>query len=215
MKNLIVVILFVAFPFLIWGQERYNDLILPVKSNDTLFNCEILSVKGNTVLFNYQGELRKVMAQYILRDGVPQFLKIGYYDVLKPNKFTRDSLKLLTYNGYDYNYYHKRLRAARNMRTAGIIVSSSSLALMGGMSWEIYRYNEKHQNKNTRNDFAIMFYSGIRNIAIAGTIVGIILLIPSSIQYHMNMNALRKCTKNGVKLTCGMTENGMGLVLKF
>ena len=187
MKKLILFILVIFSSILIQAQVC-NDVVYPTKGGSVIFDCCIEDVSnGNMVRFTKNDTTSIIEAISIIKDGLTLNLQVVE--------------SYAVYNGHNYNYYAKKYDEANKKKTAGIIVGVVGLAeVLAGLIM-LDSHNEP---------FPQLFIL----VGTIGVSVGTPLAISGGIEAANNKKAMEKANSSA-KLSLGLTNNGVGLVLNF
>lgn len=149
------------------------------------------------ILFGIQG-----MAQQNFKDAVHPLENRKTTLDYNIKNYRPDSL----YQGYDYEYYHKKYKSAKTLRNAGLSVTVIGLTIItGGLIAAVDQGVVSGASDNVeRAMFAGLMIANI----------GAPLWISGGIMTNNNHMAMKR-SQNVANLSFGITNNGVGLVLKF
>ena len=183
-----ILILIVLFNVILIQAQNYKDVVYPTEGRSVIFDCCIEEVyDGNKVRFTKNDTASVIEAISIIKDGLTLNLQaVESYAV---------------YNGQNYNYYAEKYDEANKKKTAGIIVGVVGLAeVLAGLIM-LDSHNEP---------FPQLFIL----VGTIGVSIGTPLAISGGIEAANNKKAMEKANSSA-KLSLGLTNNGVGLVLNF
>lgn len=117
-------------------------------------------------------------------------------------------------NQEEYKLYQGRYNKAVKKRTGGLIIALSGVVCAGTGFFIIEAERSKSIYQRNRG---LMNFGAILNlIGFIGFNVGVPILMANNIKAKRNLEAMELLdSKAAVKLSLGMTNNGLGLVLQF
>lgn len=195
MKYYISLILLVN-SLLVYSQ---NDVIYPEGGKAIIRKCTISDViDGNEVHYSKDSITDVVKAVAIVYNGT-------YIDLYE-HRFTKEIEQPYKKAVVDYDFYNSNYNRAIRNRNTGIILTVSGLcaSVLGG----IYIGNPG----NTKSDNIVFEVLYIGGAVVAN--VGMILWVSEGIRAANNRKAMKGAVRN-TKLSLGLSNNGIGLLLTF
>ena len=187
MKKIILFIT-VLFSSLLSQAQVCSDVVYPTEGKYVIFDCCIEEVyDGNKVRFTKNDTTLIIEAISIIKEGLTLNLKPLESYVL--------------YKGFNHSYYTEKYEQARIKQRVGLLVGVAGfielitgILLMGDTDVPIPQ---------------VLFLTGIATIS-----TGVPLAISGLVEEKKNREAMEK-TKNNARLSLGLTNHGVGLVLNF
>jgi len=217
MKHLFIILFFMLVH---WGfsQEKYKDIVFPVKGAPIKY-CRIIEIRSpNLVVFLInQDTISEKANAYIKNEEYFDLSMIKTYAHHNSvNLNTSDSLMNLSYKDHSYFYYEGLYQKSKKLKKAGIVLSSIGAGI-GALGTGLLLYS----NNNSDYDHDYTFTMGFPGVfLIAGGIgcltAGLVNLgISSSLEYR-GKNGMKQCRpKKTISLQFGIQDNGIGARIKF
>lgn len=210
--TILIIALFIGMT--VFGQGQYTDIVYPADSEDTISNCNIIKVKeGNVILFEHHGVVQKLAAKAIVWDS-------EYYDLSEYLEKETESNATTTGLPADpvkeklmYNYYNGLYLKSKKQMGTGMFLTVFGLGtgIIGYKLLSNNTYNGKVTGSdNTAIIGSIMFLGGAL-LFNAGAPIWIV----GAVKKGANKKEMEKIKPRHWSLQYGITENGIGLVLKL
>ncbi len=215
MKSIMVFLIVLMSSFVSNAQSDYTDIIYPSAHKDIITDCQITDVsEGNLISYKLKKKIFQVRAIFIKRDGeyidLSEFVKLTEDAKLKddlPNIDTSLVVKQTAFgieNTEDYQKYEQLYSRAVKKRSSGLMLT------FGGAVFSAASYI---MINNAQGSYmaGILFITGIVSFN-----VGVPLMISNTIKSNNNLKAMEQLElQTKAKLSFGLTNNGLGLVLQF
>jgi len=206
MKSFFLFLLFIGLHQLSFGQKHSYDVIYPAHRNDSISFCKIIKIrKGNQVIYQHLGIQDTIDAIAVVKKGVfidfrtYDEIKNDVYPILQPQDIEDKGEQSYIHYESEYKRYSKQKDLGMTFTTIGGVLLVTSFILA------------KNNTQSNNNQIATitMVIAGI------GINIGAPLWISSYLRAENNRLAMERCKKPEVSLNYGITENGLGLILKF
>lgn len=187
------------------GQNNYSDVIYPVPGVDSITNCYIIEIrKWNTIIFEKNNNQDTVDAIAVVKKGrfidfrTREEIKNNAYPILNTGKTGEQQVN-------DYKYYEFKYKNTLHAKRTGAVLSILGAAC--GLT-SLYLIEDESQVNGLYT--SILFFSGgfLFNL-------GTPIWISNSIKAKKNKEAMLKQQQKDYSLNMGMTNNGIGLIIKF
>jgi hypothetical protein len=206
MKKLISLIILTLFTINVLAQQKCKDAVHPTEQRKSILDCCIKEIKnGNVVVYSKNDISFETEAVAVNFNG--QLTYLNEHNISIINKMLQNKYEGL-YQGHDYKYYQNIYKKANSQMIIGLTIGIVGVGLLtGGII---------HMN-NYENEYLFDWDGTGAGITTAGAImigVGTSLAIVGGAKKHKSKGAMLEIERNA-KLTIGMTNNGVGLVLNF
>ena len=212
MKKLILSIALLFFGLNLQAQTECTDVVHPADYKKSIKNCCIKDVKlENIVVYSKDGITYETAAIAIAYRGEYVYLidNKGAIGI----KIREDNYQGILYQDHNGEYYQRLLNNANGKIVFGTVLSISGIGMIVA-GRIIIRNNFKKWyssfDKDSLGDGTgiVFFIAGV-----AGCVGGVFLLIDGINKRKPNKKALDEFNK--LNLSLGITNNGIGLVLRF
>ncbi len=215
MQNIAVFLIVLLSSFVSIAQSDFSDIVYPSSKEDIIINCQITEVsEGNLISYRLKKKIFQVRAIYIKRDGeyidLSEFVKSADENQIMEdaqNEETSIATKQIDFVKEDIEEYQKYeqlyLRAVKK-RSAGLMLTFGGAVFLAASYTMI---------NNAQGSYmaGILFIAGFVSFN-----VGIPLMISNTIKSNNNLKAMKQLElEPKAKLSLGITNNGIGLVLVF
>lgn len=208
MKSNYLIIIFLLFSLFSIGQNNYSDVIYPVSGEDSIVDCQILKIRNwNTIIFEKDDFQDTVMAIAAIKNG--RFIDFRTRKEIKDNAYpSLFSIYKEKEIEKGYKYYQLEYQKAVQQRKGGARFSLLG-AFLGATTYLVMYSNNKNE-KPTRYVFPALFIGGgiLFNL-------GTPLWISGSIKAEKSEEAMLEHEQKGISMNVGLTNNGIGLIVKF
>lgn len=211
MKKLLLFI-FLLFSFYGWAQTQTDMVFLT--NGKIIKDCKIYEVEKQKVCY-YQG------ASYFEAEA-KAYVKGGVFCSLEAeNRYFKtqlsqlpDSIKELTYNNKPYEFYYKKHHQALVARNVGIGFVTAGV-LSGSLGLYLARSNESNDPYSSGFTNRQIYGAGLMIMGGISLGIGMPLLIVGQSQKSYYRGKMKKMFPNQLVVNTGVTNNGVGLTLKF
>lgn len=206
MKSFVFFLLFLGIHQLSFGQKQSNDVIYPTHGNDSISFCKIIKIrKGNQVIYQHLGIQDTVDAIAVVKKGI--FIDFRTYEEIKSDVYPMLQPQNLEDKGeQSYIHYQSEYKKHSTQKDIGMTFTAIGGVLLA-TSFILAKSNS--QSNNNQLGTITMVIAGV------GINIGAPLWISSYFKAENNRLAMERCKKPEVSLNYGVTENGLGLILKF
>jgi hypothetical protein len=225
MKKLSILLSTLFIVISAFSQSGFNDIIFPMGRAEPIKNCKINTITDNQVDYQLGKKTFQIKAIAVKKGGeyidLSEFSKHSEINVSKSGSMLNDSV--LTVDGntnkvinYDYHFYQDRYKKAVKGRSTGLVITLTSLALSAG-GYYIAKTNGYFSHYSSEDMSGSQMLSAV--LLLAGFVsfnVGFPIMITNTVKAEKNKEMLEKIkSKEKVKLSFALTNDGMGLVLEF
>ena len=212
MKKLILSITLLFFGMYLLAQKECTDVIHPADYKKSITNCCIKDVKpGNIVVYSSDGLTYETAAIAISYRGEYVYLtdNKGVIGI----KIREDNYQGILYQGHNGEHYQRLLAEANGKIIFGTVISISGIGMIvAGRIIIRNNFKKWYSSFNTASlgdgTGIVFFIAGV-----AGCVGGVFLLIDGINKRKPNKKALDEFNK--LNLSLGITNDGIGLVLRF
>lgn len=212
MRPYYLLILIVLSSLISQSQNVFIDVIYPLHGNDSIPNCHIIKIKmGNLIIYELENKQDTVEAIAIVKTG--QFIDFRTREEIQNNSFPILN-PIITKTDHikpeikDYDYYNIQYLKALGQKRAGL-----TFTLLGAgcviISINILA-NSNSAVSSTAQLGTILFTTG--TVAFH---LGLPYLISGSVKAKNNKKAMLKHKQKEASLNIGLTNNGIGFIIKF
>lgn len=213
MKPSIVLFLILAFTLLGFSQQA-QDIVFPI-NGEPIKNCKIINYEQeNLVRYNLDGKTHSTHARAFVEKGVFVNLEAENLFYKTQKNQIPDSINNLSYENINYSSLYRTYHKATIMRNFGIGLTAGGLVSGIYGSYLIYTNESSPDTKGGLSSQEISGLGLVFLAAISGGI-GIPFFTIGQIQRDKTRHKMEKCIQHQVIISTGMTNNGMGLVIKF
>ncbi len=215
MKKLILSITLFFFGMCIQAQTKCTDVIHPADYKKSIINCCIKDVKpGNIVVYSRDGITYETEAIAISYRG--EYVYLMDYKGTIGNKIREDNYQGILYNGHNDEHYQRLIENANQKIVLGTILSISGIGMIVGgrvIMRNNYEKWEKSGDPFDKDSYGngsgiVLFIAGV-----GGCVGGAFLVVKGINKKSVNKKALDEFNK--LNLSMSITNNGIGLVLRF
>lgn len=214
MKKLLILLSVLAFSVSLFSQTL-GDIVYPANGNAPIPNVEIIEIKdGNMVSYSKDGN------QYMIRAIAVK--QAGEYVNLKAQMEQRGSAEVTNmanadlYNGYNLKHWqYVQEKAKRQKGTGmaltfggiGVFVIGAAIAVGAGYDETTGEFDNPGQAA-TGGLFEL--------VGLVSSIVGVPVWISGAVKHNKATEAINHLQKdNKISFNAGLTQNGVGLVVRF
>lgn len=213
MKKLSILLSVLFFSVSLFSQTL-GDIIYPTNGDAPIPNVEIIEIKdGNMVSYSKEGN------EYLIRAiAVKQG---GEYINLKAQMEKESTLAVGTtnsnlYNGYDLKHWQYVQEKAKKQKGTGMALTFGGIGVfvIGATMAVGAGYNE--DTKEFDNPSQAAMGGLFELVGLVSSLVGVPVWISGSVKHNKATEAINHLqNSNKVSFNAGLTQNGVGLVIKF
>ena len=214
MKKLILSITLLFFGMYLQAQEECTDVVHPTDYKESILNCCIVDVKsGNIVVYSIGGITYETKAVAIDYRGEYVYL-IDYKGAII-NKIREDNYQGILYHGHNGEHYQRLYTKANTQIIMGALLPIVGIGMIVVGRGIVSDNEEKWANSDPTEIDSYGNGSGFALIlaGAAGCTGGTFLVINGINKRKASKNALDEFNK--INISMGITNNGIGLVLRF
>ncbi|NPD44590.1 MULTISPECIES: hypothetical protein [unclassified Lentimicrobium] len=208
MKSIYFIIIFLLSSLFSFSQDKYKDIIYPVSGGDSITECQILKIKNwNTIIYEKDDFQDTVLAIAAIKNGrfidfrTREEIKANAYPLIFSSTNEKERIKGEAFFQAEYQKALKQKKGGAKFSLLGGAIGAITYGVM-------YRNNKN--NESTRYFIPALFIGG-------GVLfnLGTPLWISGSIKAKKSEDAMLKHKQKDISLNMGMTNSGIGLIIKF
>ncbi len=214
MKRLFLFTTLLLFGLYLQAQEQCTDIVQPTEYRESILNCCIKDVKpGNIVVYSKNNIIFETEAVAITYRG--EYIYLINYEGTLVNKIREDNYQGNLYHGHNDVYYQRSIENANNKIVLGTVFSITGIGMLVGGSIIVKNNFEKWEGEDPTDRDSYGNGAGIALLlaGAAGCAGGTLLIITGINKKKASIKALDEFNK--INLTLGITNDGVGLVLRF
>ncbi len=214
MKKLILFITMLFFGMYLQAQEECTDVVHPTEYRESILNCCIKDVKpGHIVVYSKDGTTYETESVAITYHG--EYVYLINYKGTVVNKIREDNYQGSLYQGHNDVYYQRLIDNANNRIVMGATLSIAGIGMLVGGTVILRDNFGKWQGGDPTDKDSYGNGVGIALLlaGAAGCAGGTVIAINGINKRRASKKALDEFNK--ANLSLGVTNDGIGLVLRF